>query len=150
MYRNLIKSMQKIKKIYMDCPECKKNIQNDSKFCQYCGNKIISKQSWANSLADLLIKVSNDLSGESKMLKNLGFNETITKQIKMEDLIWRMFAVNLIIQEKENDKELNDIVHSAVAKKIYNSQQEIQDFFDLIKNRYDSCKALTVSDYDSG
>ena len=29
----------------MICPKCKKVIDNDSLFCEYCGEKIISKES---------------------------------------------------------------------------------------------------------
>lgn len=113
------------------------NKYENSKCCSYCNTEIINPERWADNIANQLIKIINDTKSESKILKILGFNIEITKEMKIDLLIWRMFAVNLVIQEKTHDQELNNLFHNIVAKKLYRSKKEIKNFFDIVKIRYD-------------
>lgn len=133
---------------FLTCTKCKKKNLIDAQFCSYCGEKIISTNSWADSLANKLIIAMNDVEGLSIMLKTLGFKDKVTDRMKIEDLIWRMFAVHLIIQEKTKDKEVNDIFHHAVATKLYHSEKEIEQFFNLMRTRYETYYKTITSKSD--
>jgi ribosomal protein L37E len=128
--------MPKNKKNHLTCSSCNKKIIENSKFCSYCGVKVITHKSWTDKLANEIIKIVDDIEYESKILKILGFNTKITKKMRIDSLIWRMFAVNLVIQEKTNDQELNDLFHHAIAKKMFKTEKEIENFFSTIKTRY--------------
>lgn len=40
----------------MNCPHCKKEIDNDSKFCEFCGKKIASRKDYGKILDEILKK----------------------------------------------------------------------------------------------
>lgn len=84
----------------MICGNCKKNVSEYSKFCSYCGKETITIDAWLDSIVKMVVNTVNDVEMETKMLKELGFNGKISAKMKLEMLIWRMFMVNLVIQQK--------------------------------------------------
>jgi endogenous inhibitor of DNA gyrase (YacG/DUF329 family) len=123
----------------LPCPKCKKNIPADSQFCSYCSTEVISIKEWLMRLADMVIE-SSDVSDYKELVKDFGIKGGVTEGMRIEKLIWRMFTVNLVMQEKYNKstaKQYNDIFYSAVAEKTFKSKVGIDNFFKLIKTRND-------------
>lgn len=120
------------------CTKCKKQNRIDSSFCSYCGEKILSIEEWADSLAVELIKIMNDTGDIEKMLNNLGYKGKMSEKMKHEELIWRLFAVNLVSQENHEDdaETLNNLIYHAIAKRLCKSDEEKIYLFEQIKQRY--------------
>ena len=120
------------------CTKCKKQNNINSNFCSYCGEKIISIEEWADSLSVELIKIMNDTNDIEKMLNSLGYKGKMSEKMKYEELILRLFAVNLVSQENDQDnpEELNNLIYHAIAKRLCKTEEEKICLFEKIKQRY--------------
>lgn len=128
-----------LKKENAKCPACNKSIEQNVQFCSHCGKKIITTEEWTDVIANNIIATTEEMDDYSKMLKILGFNENITDQMKVEKIIWRLFTVNMVTQElstKEEMETVNNLLHNAIAKKMYKTEKEMHDFFETIQDRY--------------
>lgn len=124
--------MQIKSKNKLSCPNCNGIIGNNSKFCSHCGVKINTINEMVNALAEMVINTASETKNEEGLLKTLGFKPKLTEDMKTELLIWYMFAVNMVIQEK--NRSLNDIFHNAVIANLNKNKKE--DFLKKLHARY--------------
>ena len=102
----------------MQCPKCKKEIKNDSIFCEYCGNQVKNSQRGISSY--VFWKWSTIISFTSLLVSLLipqikSNNQELLHQIQEKD-----HAISFLEEQfkiyKKNEKT-NDSIHALVHEK---------------------------------
>lgn len=102
----------------MQCPKCKKEIKNDSIFCEYCGNQVKNSQRGISSY--VFWKWSTIISFTSLLVSLLipqikSNNQELLHQIQEKDHAISFLEEQIKIYKK--NEKTNDSIHALVHEK---------------------------------
>ena len=102
----------------MQCPKCKKEIKNDSIFCEYCGNQVKNSQRGISSY--VFWKWSTMISFTSLLVSLLipqikSNNQELLHQIQEKDHAISFLEEQIKIYKK--NEKTNDSIHALVHEK---------------------------------